>query len=337
MTNSKSFNKSPKHRALYHALMESILKYEDAIDVGVADKLKKRKPDDADQDEGPSTGSNRGLKRQRTSKGTETSKKTSTSKDSLKGNSSSTSLKSSKSCKFAKDQVEESIFVQDSDYATHDDADDTSLDPEWNEGKLVDDRPKQSWLNDMAKATKPPITFDKLMHTPIDFSAFAMNHLKIDNLTKEHLVGPNNPEGHCCPYDLTKPVHVQMSSQGCQIVPADLFFNNDLEYLRGRSNNKKYTASMTKSRAARYELKGIEDMVPNLWSLVKVNEWYGYGHVEEIVVKRADQQLCTFKEVHLAESLRMFTRRTVIQARVEDLQLGVKSYYKKLNLTKPRT
>nr|GEV29199.1 hypothetical protein [Tanacetum cinerariifolium] len=34
-------------------------------------------------------------------------------------------------------------------------------------------------------------------------------------------------------------------------------------------------------------------------------------------------------------SLRMFTRNIVIQRRVEDLQLGVKSYQKKLNLTKP--
>ncbi|GKC43848.1 hypothetical protein Tco_1061570 [Tanacetum coccineum] len=38
MTNSKSFNKSPKQRALYHALMESILEDEDAMDEGVADK-----------------------------------------------------------------------------------------------------------------------------------------------------------------------------------------------------------------------------------------------------------------------------------------------------------
>nr|GEW28625.1 retrovirus-related Pol polyprotein from transposon TNT 1-94 [Tanacetum cinerariifolium] len=36
-------------------------------------------------------------------------------------------------------------------------------------------------------------------------------------------------------------------------------------------------------------------------------------------------------------SLRMFTRSIVIQWRVEDLQLGVKSYQKKLNLTKPDT
>ncbi|GKC83542.1 hypothetical protein Tco_1139259, partial [Tanacetum coccineum] len=53
MTKSKSFNKSPKHRALYHAPMESILEDEEAMDKGVVDELKKRKPDDADKDEGP--------------------------------------------------------------------------------------------------------------------------------------------------------------------------------------------------------------------------------------------------------------------------------------------
>nr|GEX88021.1 hypothetical protein [Tanacetum cinerariifolium] len=54
MTKSKSLNKSPKHKALYHALTESILKDEEAMDECVAEKLKKRKPDDADKDEGPS-------------------------------------------------------------------------------------------------------------------------------------------------------------------------------------------------------------------------------------------------------------------------------------------
>nr|GEX80381.1 hypothetical protein [Tanacetum cinerariifolium] len=36
-------------------------------------------------------------------------------------------------------------------------------------------------------------------------------------------------------------------------------------------------------------------------------------------------------------SLRMFTRSIVIQQRMEDLQLGVKSYQNRLNLTKPET
>nr|GFC06142.1 hypothetical protein [Tanacetum cinerariifolium]GFC07491.1 hypothetical protein [Tanacetum cinerariifolium] len=36
-------------------------------------------------------------------------------------------------------------------------------------------------------------------------------------------------------------------------------------------------------------------------------------------------------------SLRMFTRSIIIQRRMEDLQLGVESYQKRLNLTKPDT
>nr|GEU61100.1 hypothetical protein [Tanacetum cinerariifolium] len=190
MTSSKSFNRCLKQRALYHALIELIFKDEDVMENDVADKLKKRKPHNADKDEGPFAGSDRGS--------------------------------------------------------------DPSPDPEWNKSKSIDNGPKQSWLNDMDKATKPPLTFDDLTHTPIEFSAF------------------NNLEGHHCPYDLTKLLPVQMSSQGRQIIPANFFFNNDLEYLRGGSNDKKYTASTTKSKATRYELKGIKDMVPNLWSPVKV-------------------------------------------------------------------
>ncbi|GKA87341.1 hypothetical protein Tco_0809052 [Tanacetum coccineum] len=41
--------------------------------------------------------------------------------------------------------------------------------------------------------------------------------------------------------------------------------------------------------------------------------------------------------VHWAQALRMFTTHIEIQKIVEDLQLGVKSYQKKLNISKPRT
>ncbi|GKE09837.1 hypothetical protein Tco_1413388 [Tanacetum coccineum] len=59
-------------------------------------------------------------------------------------------------------------------------------------------------------------------------------------------------------------------AQGRQVVPAD-YFNNDLEYLKGGSYNRKYTTSTTKIKAARYDnIEGIEDMVPELWSPVKV-------------------------------------------------------------------
>nr|GFB26490.1 hypothetical protein [Tanacetum cinerariifolium]GFB26556.1 hypothetical protein [Tanacetum cinerariifolium] len=101
---------------------------------------------------------------------------------------------------------------------------------------------------------------------------------------------------------------------------------------------------------------------------VKVNKWYGYGHLEEIEVRRAYQQLYKFMEgdfprlllnyvedmlllifqnklfnlksdliVDLAVTLNMFTRRIVIHKRVKDLQLGIESYQKKLKISKPRT
>ncbi|GKF63195.1 hypothetical protein Tco_0186643, partial [Tanacetum coccineum] len=87
-------------------------------------------------------------------------------------------------------------------------------------------------------------------------------------------------------------------------VPVDFFFNNDLEYLRGGSTDKKYTTSTTKTKATKYDVEGIEDMVPKLWSPIKVaydkhdvystmrilsvtsvtvEEWYGYGYLKEII------------------------------------------------------
>ncbi|GJY14341.1 hypothetical protein Tco_0384763 [Tanacetum coccineum] len=186
----------------------------------------------------------------------------------------------------------------------------------------------------IAQVEKPPLTFDELISTPIDFSAYVLNNLKIENLTQEYLVGPafnllkgtcksrveleyhfkecykavndrldwTNPEGHKYPFDLSKSLPL-IEDQGHQVVPANYFINNDLEYLKGRSLSRKYTTSTTKTKPAKYDtIEGIEDMVPSLWSLVK-----------------------------------MFTRRVVILKRVKDLQLGVESYQKKLNITRPET
>ncbi|GJY20813.1 hypothetical protein Tco_0393379 [Tanacetum coccineum] len=63
-------------------------------------------------------------------------------------------------------------------------------DPEWRKDKVADDGPEQTWLQDLVNAEKPPLTFDDLMSTLINFSAFAMNRLKINKLTKADLVRP---------------------------------------------------------------------------------------------------------------------------------------------------
>nr|GEU80399.1 hypothetical protein [Tanacetum cinerariifolium] len=80
----------------------------------------------------------------------------------------------------------------------------------------------------------------------------------------------NNPEGHEYPFDLSKPLPM-IEAQGRQVVHVDYFFNNDLEYLKGRSSSKKYITSTTKTKAAKYNnIEGIKDMVFTLWSPVKV-------------------------------------------------------------------
>ncbi|GJQ95942.1 hypothetical protein Tco_0007081 [Tanacetum coccineum] len=233
----------------------------------------------------------------------------------------------------------------------------------------------------------PRESFNELMDTPLDFSAFVMNRIKVDTLTPELLVGPtfelmkgsckslieieyfseevykvttdqldwNNPEGQQYPHDLRKPLPLIPNSRGRRVISFDHFINNDLEYLSGGVSSRTYTTSVTKIKAIEYgNIKWIEDLVPNtMWSPVP------------ITVRRDDDKLYKFKEgdfnrlriqdikdmllllvqgkltnltveerLAFNVSLRMFTRSIVIQRRVEDLQFGVESYQKKLNLTK---
>nr|GEV57891.1 retrovirus-related Pol polyprotein from transposon TNT 1-94 [Tanacetum cinerariifolium] len=62
-----------------------------------------------------------------------------------------------------------------------------TLDCEWNKTKSVDKRPHQPWISQLAQATGTQSSFNKFLATPIDFSAFIMSLLKINNLTQEVL------------------------------------------------------------------------------------------------------------------------------------------------------
>ncbi|GKB59542.1 hypothetical protein Tco_0915728, partial [Tanacetum coccineum] len=63
-------------------------------------------------------------------------------------------------------------------------------DPEWNKRQVVLDQPAHTWFNQMASALKDPPTFNDLMDTPIYFSKYVLNGLKIENLTQDILLGP---------------------------------------------------------------------------------------------------------------------------------------------------
>ncbi|GJR37344.1 hypothetical protein Tco_1213028 [Tanacetum coccineum] len=179
----------------------------------------------------------------------------------------------------------------------------------WSKRQVILDQPAQPWFNQMVSASKDPLTFNDLIATPIDFSKFVLNGIKIDNLTQDIFkLDWNNPEGDRYPFDLSKPLPLQ-GPLGHRTVAADYFFNNDLEYLKTSYPEVTYTTSIMKTKATRYEIKGIEDMVnkfskQNVYSTkailsvksVSVKKLHTYGHLEEIVVKRFDKRIYKFKE-----------------------------------------
>ncbi|GJY32500.1 hypothetical protein Tco_0416969 [Tanacetum coccineum] len=269
----------------------------------------KRDCEDKDKDEDPPAGSDQGLKQRMTSKDVELSKG-SKSKE-LKSSSSKGIKSQSKSsgCDLGNtdDQPNVEEVLKDDWFKKLERH--LTPDPNWNANKSIDFRPPQTWINNITKAEKTPLTFDEPMSTPIDFSAYVMNNLKIENLTQEHLVGPafNLLKG-ICRSRVELEYHFK-EYRGRQVVHVNYFINNDLEYLKGGSSSRKYTTSTTKTKAAKYDdIQGIEDMVPSLWSPVKeskhdmfftkriiavthvkVMKWYDYGYAASLSLEEALQ------------------------------------------------
>ncbi|GJW56614.1 hypothetical protein Tco_0103345 [Tanacetum coccineum] len=364
--------KTPANHALYHALMEALIEDENAMDKGVFDTVKNHKKqhdddeDDEDDDEDPSAGPNQGKKTKR--------RRTKESKSSMKPSTPKETSKAPNTNKPSRD----TWFKQPPRPPTPN--------PKWNKRQVVTDQPEQPWFNHMVSAAKDPLTFDELMATPIDFSNIKLEY-NMEECFKAltDRLDWKNTKGDRCPFDLTKPLPLK-GCPGHLTVAAEYFFNNGLDFLKSSNPKKKYTTSITKTKAAQYEIIGIEDMVPMLWSTTRVGYekdaekgikhwgerrklWYrsqmnkfskhnvystqkilsvvsvsvkklhGYGHLEEIAVRRADRQLFQLNRsdiVDLIMALCMFIRILIIKHRVKDLQLGVESYQKKLNITAPQ-
>ncbi|GJT43819.1 hypothetical protein Tco_0952534 [Tanacetum coccineum] len=125
------------------------------------DKMESNK-NDKDKDEEPSAGSNWGSKRRRAGKEPES---TSTPKEKIP-KSTGKSTEGSKSLHKR-----------------------PSPDHDWNKTLPADHGPTQPWLSNLAREEGPRESFNELMDTPLDFSAFMMNRLKVDTLTTELLAG----------------------------------------------------------------------------------------------------------------------------------------------------
>nr|GEY32551.1 hypothetical protein [Tanacetum cinerariifolium] len=186
-----------------------------------------------------------------------------------------------------------------------------------------------------------------------------------------------NPEGQHCKYTTsvtkTKAADYGQIKWIEDLVPRTMWIHEPIDYDKhalwgvshwGRKRQQFYGFAVNRESALDVYSKQRIIAVMDL----KIVEWHSYKHLDWITVRRDDDKLYKFKEGNFKRlrlqdiedmllllvqgkltnltveerfafnvSLRMFTRSIVIQRRVEDLQLGVESYQKRLNLTKPDT
>nr|GEZ30587.1 hypothetical protein [Tanacetum cinerariifolium] len=312
---NKSIQRSNEQRNLYKALVEAYESDKIILDTyGETVTLKRRRDDDANKDEESSDGPDRGSKRCREGKEPD--------------ESAFTEEPMQTTCQIEEPShpefdtgAEDQPIVQSSQHPEwfSQQQKPPTLDRDWNKTVPATHESIQPWISELAKRFDSCSSFNELMDTPLDFSNFLINRLKVDTLTPELLVGPTyelmkgsckslveleyhleevfeattdqldwvKPEGQQYPHNLIKPLPLIPNNRGHRLIPFEHFINNDLEYLRGGALSRKLT---------------------NL----TIEERFAFN-----------------------VSLRMLTRSIVIQRHVEDLQLGVESYQKSLNLTKP--
>nr|GFB92661.1 hypothetical protein [Tanacetum cinerariifolium] len=238
-------------------------------------------------------------------------------------------------------------------------------DHDWNKTLPAVQGSTQTWISELAKQADSRSSFNELLDTPLDFSNFIMNRIRVDTLTPELLAGPNFElmKGSCTSlikleYHLEE-VYKATSDQLDWVNP------EDLEYLWGGASSRKYTTSVMKTKAADYgQIKWIEDLVPRtMWVQEPIDydkhALWGVSHWG-----REHQQFYGFA-VNRESALDVYSKRRIIV--VTDLKIvewhsykhldwitdvytkhrhpatcgrsstGSRSYQKKLNLTKPDT
>ncbi|GJZ16242.1 hypothetical protein Tco_0551919 [Tanacetum coccineum] len=102
--------------------------------------------------------------------------------------------------------------------------------------------------------------FDELMSTPIDFSRYILNGLKIENLTQEILLGPA--------FRLLKGTRSNYAELEYDFEECYKALSEKLDWENPKGGD--YPFDLSKPLPLIKHGKRIEDMVPNIWSPVKV-------------------------------------------------------------------
>nr|GFB36529.1 hypothetical protein [Tanacetum cinerariifolium] len=199
MEGNKSIQRSDEQRNLYKALVEAYDADKTILDTYGESTILKRRREDDDQ-EGPSTGSNRGSKRQReggehASASTPSETATESAGRSTTG-SQSKQLSASESA-FAEEPAQTTCQMEEPSHPVFETGTEdqpifqTSQHPEWfsqprrlpipdrdwNKTLPAAQGNAQSWISELVRKTDARSSFNELLDTPIDFSNFIMNWL----------------------------------------------------------------------------------------------------------------------------------------------------------------
>nr|GFA68658.1 hypothetical protein [Tanacetum cinerariifolium] len=162
---NKSIQRSDAQRNLYRALIDAYESDKIILDTYVETvTLKRRRDDDEDKDEEPFAGPDRGSKRRREGKEPESA---STSPEPATKSADRLPLRWKSPHTRSLKQTLPAVY-----------------------GSI------QPWISKLAKQADTCSSFNELMDTPLDFSNFIMNQLRVDTLTQDLLAGPT--------YDLVK-------------------------------------------------------------------------------------------------------------------------------------
>ncbi|GKB89811.1 hypothetical protein Tco_0962083 [Tanacetum coccineum] len=283
MESNKSIHRFDEQKNLYKALVDTYESDKLILDTYGETVSFKRCQDEEDKDKEPSAGSNRGSKRRRAREEPEstsapkekTSKTTGKSTEGSKSHQKSAdeSTQAEEPMQTAKD-LEEPIHQE---FETGKPAKPPTPDRDWNKTLPDAHGPVQPWLSSFAQMEDPRESFNELMDTPLNFSVFVMNRLKVDTLTPNIRADERimQESGQQYPHDLRKPLPLIPNSRGRRVIPFDHFINNDLAESARDVYSKRRIIAVTK---------------------LQIVKWHNYKHLDWITVHRDDEKLYTFKE-----------------------------------------
>nr|GEU78208.1 hypothetical protein [Tanacetum cinerariifolium] len=240
----------------------------------------KRNDDDEDKDEEPFVGPDRGSKRRREGKEPESASAPSKNATRSAGRSTTGSRSRQASASeydFTEEPVQTTSQMKNPSYPEFD------TDCDWNKTLPAVYGSIQPWISELAKQADTRSSFNELMDTPLDFSNFIMNQLRVDTLTPELLAGPT--------YDLMK--------RSCKSLIELEYHLEEVYKATTDQLTRRSTISTQSATASTVDARQPRSSCHSICALHKQRPRVSsgsYKHLDWITLRRDDDKLYKFKE-----------------------------------------